>query len=318
MDILWSLLICLAALLALVLLISFVCFYIAFYVPGRGKNKEEPVIPLGKEFDPYRAQMQAWAEETAALPYRELSLRSFDGLTLWAKFYEFSPGAPIELMFHGYRGTAQRDFCGGVQRAFSLGHSALIVDQRGAGKSGGRVLSFGVKESNDCLGWARLAAKEFGSQTKLILTGISMGAATVLMAAGKELPENVIGILADCGYTSAREIIQSVMKTLKLPVGLLYPFVRLGAQIYGGFCLEDTPPIEVMKRCKLPVLFVHGEADHFVPCRMSRENFEACCAVKRLLTVPGAGHGMSYLLEPVGYQNALREFFGDTPQQKRL
>jgi pimeloyl-ACP methyl ester carboxylesterase len=136
----------------------------------------------------------------------------------------------MELMFHGYRGNAERDLCGGVQRAFSLGHNVLIVDQRGSCHSDGRIISFGVNEHRDCLAWLDLVIREFGPDVQVILTGISMGATTVLLAAGTELPKNVIGVLADCGYTSAHEIIQVVAKLIKLPPKLSYPFVRLAAR----------------------------------------------------------------------------------------
>ena len=242
------------------------------------------------------------------MPSEEFSINSFDGLRLYAKYYEFAPGAPIEIMFHGYRGSAERDLCGGVQRCFALGRSALIVDQRGSGKSEGRIISFGINESRDCHSWVNFAIEHFGQDVKLILTGISMGAATVMVAAGKELPKNVVGVLADCGYTSPKEIIKLVIRKLKLPPNLLYPFVKLGARLYGGFDLESASPIEAMKNCSVPIIFCHGEADNFVPCDMSRANFSACAAKKELLTIPDAGHGLAYLVDGKGYLSALAAF----------
>ena len=138
-----------------------------------------------------------------------------------------------------------------------------------------------------------------------------MGASTVLMAGGCDLPPNVIGILADCGFTSARAIIRDIMGRLHLPAGLLYPLIRLGARIFGGFRLEETSAIEMVKRCRVPVIFFHGEDDDFVPCYMSRENYEACPSRKKLVTVPNAGHGLSYPVDREGYFSALREFFGE-------
>ena len=148
----------------------------------------------------------------------------------------------------------------------------------------------------------------FGDDVQIILTGISMGAATVMMAAGNPLPANVKGVRADCGYTSAKDIIQKVIRDMKLPASLLYPFVKLGARLYGGFNLEETPPIDVMKTCRLPVIFFHGDDDAYVPCEMSRLNFEACNAEKKLVIVPNAGHGLSYMLDGEGYIEALQEF----------
>ena len=261
----------------LVMLISYICFRMAFYSPRKvKKNSNEFDIPPGKIYEPFRETMVNWIKEVRDMPYEDMFIKSFDGLSLHAKYYEYAPGAEIELMFHGYRGTAERDLCGGVQRCFALGRSALVVDQRASGKSDGEVISFGVNESKDCLAWVEHCVKHFGPDVRIILTGISMGGATVLMAGGKELPPNVVGILADCGYSSAKAIICEVIRGMKLPAFLVYPFVKLGAKLFGHFNLEETPPIEAVKKCKVPVIFFHGENDDFVPCSMSRENYEAC------------------------------------------
>ena len=293
---------------AAVLLISFVCFYMAFFVPKQKESDEEYPIPPGEVYEPHRDTMVAWMKEVRALPFESVSITSFDGLKLCGKYYEYAPGAPIELMFHGYRGAAERDLCGGVQRSFALGRSALIVDQRASGNSEGRVITFGVYESRDCVSWVEFMLRRFGPDVRIVLTGISMGAATVVMAAGKPLPPNVVGVLADCGYTSARDIIKKVICDMNLPASLLYPLVRLGGKLYGGFDVEETSPIEALKTCKLPVIFFHGDDDAYVPCEMSRLNYEACASEKQLVIVPGAGHGLSYMLDGEGYIKALQAF----------
>jgi fermentation-respiration switch protein FrsA (DUF1100 family) len=213
-------------------------------------------------------------------------------------------------MFHGYRGNAQRDLPGGVQRCFACRRSALVVDQRCAGRSGGKTITFGIKERRDCLSWVDFAVKHFGPDVKLILTGISMGAATVLMAAGEELPANVIGILADCGYSTPKAIMQVVIGKMGLPPKLCWPFVRWGARIYGGFDPEECSPMDAMARCQKPVIFFHGESDDFVPCYMSREVYGACPSRKAIYTVPGADHGLSFPVDMAGYVEKLLEFFG--------
>ncbi len=300
----------LLCLVAVVLAISYICFRMAFYVKKKAViGPNDFPIPEGEIYEPHRAQMVAWMKEVRALPHRECWITSHDGLKLYGKYYECAPGAALELMFHGYRGNAERDLCGGVQRAFSLGHNALIVDQRGSCHSGGNIISFGVNEHQDCLRWLDFAIREFGPDVRVILTGISMGASTVLLAAGTELPKNVIGVLADCGYTSAREIIQEVIRMMKLPPKLSYPFVRLGARIFGHFDLEAANATKAIENCKVPVIFYHGERDHFVPCYMSKKNYDACPSRKRLVTTPGAGHGLCYLIDPEGYLQAAREFF---------
>ena len=295
-----------------VLTISYLCFRIGFYVPPR-KPADPSVIPIpeGEIYEVFRSDMERWVREVRAMPCEEVSVLSFDGLTLWGKYYEYAPDAPIELMFHGYRGSAERDLCGGVQRCFRAGRSALIVDQRCSGKSGGNVITFGIREHRDCLMWVDFMLRRFGPEVKIILTGISMGAATVVMASGHPLPENVIGILADCGYTSPKDIIKTVIRDqMGLPANLCYPFAKLGAKLWGGFDLEESSPVEMTRRCTVPTIFFHGETDDYVPCSMSRITYEACGARKALVTIPGAGHGLSYPVAPETYLAALREFFG--------
>ena len=253
--------------------------------------------------------MIKWMKEAAAMQPKEVSITSFDGITLYGKYYEYSKDAPIELMFHGYRGSAERDLCGGVQRCFTLGRSCLIVDQRTAGKSGGRVITFGVKESRDCLKWIDYIIENINRDAKIIITGISMGAATVTIAAGEKLPPNVIAALADCGYTSAKDIIKKVVRQLHLPADIIYPFIKLGARIYGGFDLEKYSPIEAMKNCTVPIIFIHGTTDDYVPYEMSVKNFDACThSIKKMVSVENAGHGLAYLVDTEGYFNAIRDF----------
>lgn len=296
-------------LLALVLLAAYICFYLAFYAPrGKEKMTEEYPIPPGEIYEKYRDVMVAWMKEVRNLPHEEFSVTSYDGLRLCGKYYECMPGAPIELMFHGYRGSAERDLCGGVQRCFALGRNVLVVDQRTSGKSQGNVITFGIKESRDCLTWVDFILAHFGCDTKIILTGISMGASTVMLAAGHVLPENVVCILADCGYSSAKDIIKKVIWQMKLPADLLYPLVRLGALLYGSFDPNDASCPRALKKCRKPVIFIHGENDTFVPCEMSRENYAACTSDKVLFTVPDAGHGLAYLVDSEGYLRTIKEF----------
>jgi dipeptidyl aminopeptidase/acylaminoacyl peptidase len=282
-----------------------------FYSPDRDLTKETDVIPEGAIYEKFRDVMEQWANETKALEKQEFSITSFDGLTLYGNFYEYQNGAPIEIMFHGYRGSALRDLSGGVQRCFKLKRSALIVDQRAAEKSDGNVISFGVNEHKDCLKWIDFAINHFGSDVKLILTGISMGASTVMMAAGHNLPQNVIGVLADCGYSNQKHIIQKEIERRKLPKEASYFFVKAGAKIFGHFDLEEITPEAALKKCTVPVIFFHGENDQFVPCEMSRICYDACNSKKMLITIENAGHGLSYPVAPEKYVAALKEFFGE-------
>ena len=307
----WILLGILFLLTAATVLIAYLCFRMAFHAPRRKEADSELIeIPEGEIYEPFRPQMERWTREVRAMPRAHFTIRSFDGLELHGDFFEYAPGAPMEIMFHGYRGSAERDLSGGVQRCFLLKRSVLLVDQRCSRRSQGDVITFGIKEHRDCLSWVEFAVNHFGPDVKIILTGISMGAATVCMTADKGLPHNVLGILADCGYSSPKAIICKVIRDMHLPPCLAYPFVKLGARLFGHFDLEETSPEEALKHAAVPVIFYHGESDAFVPCDMSRRNYGVCASRKALVTVPGAGHGLSYPVEPERYLETLKAFFG--------
>lgn len=309
MEWLWWCLSGAAVIILIILAVAFYCFRRVFYSPKRIPPKEDEYpIPDGEIYDKYRDKMVGWIKSIRNMPHEDVSITSFDGLTLRGRYYECQKGAPVELQFHGYRGCAERDMCGGVERCFALGRNVILIDQRGSGYSDGSVITFGIKERKDCLEWVNFAVGKFGKDVKIILTGISMGAATVVMASGEELPENVVCVLADCGYSSAKEILLKVISEMGLPARLTYPFVKLGARLYGGFDLEETSPAEAVKKCKVPLIMFHGDADAFVPCEMSKKVFDACpVKQKRLVTVPNAGHGLAFPSDEEGYLKAMRE-----------
>ncbi len=245
--------------------------------------------------------------ELEGAPYEEMRIRSEDGIELAARYYHVQDGAPIEIQLHGYRSSYQ-DFCGGFRLAREMGHNVLLVHQRAHGESGGRVITFGIRERRDCRLWARYMAEKYPG-TPIFLCGVSMGAATVLMATELDLPSAVRGVIADCPYSSPEAIIRKVSgEDLHLPPALTMPLVRLSAMVFGGFRLSEASACEALSKATLPVLLIHGEDDGFVPCAMSRELETACASSVTLLTVPGADHGISYMIDTPGYGRAVREF----------
>jgi len=287
---------------------SYICYRLAFAVPKR-KETELFIMPDSGQYAPYKAKTFQMFSHARSIPYEEVWIQSFDGVKLFGKYYETSPGAPVQIMFHGYRSVAEIDFCGGMPFALGEGYNVLLVDQRAHGKSGGKCLTFGIKERYDCASWVNYVSNRFGKDTKIALYGMSMGAATVMMAAGLDLPENVRGVVADCGYTSPADILKKVLGDRHYPVWLVYPLIRLGGRIFGGFDTEKASALEALSHSSVPVLFIHGEGDDFVPCYMSRENYKACTSEnKQLLTFPGAGHALSYFMDEERYLNGVRSF----------
>jgi fermentation-respiration switch protein FrsA (DUF1100 family) len=176
-----------------------------------------------------------------------------------------------------------------------MGMNILLPDQRCHGKSGGRFTTFGVKESKDMLCWIHHHNAQLG-EFPIMLSGLSMGAATVMFMAEEDLPENVRYCIADCGFTSPKEIISKVFRdVIHLPAWPVMWAADLFARLFAGFRLDEKNSLRSLCENRLPFMFVHGLADDFVPCDMTRRSFEACAGEKHLLLVEGAGHGVSYI-----------------------
>ena len=238
----------------------------------------------------------------------ELLVIEANGVTLAARRYcPETPKGRI-IMFHGYRSIAETDFGCAVDYYFSQGYELVLVDQRAHGKSSGSWIGFGVLERYDCLAWIRYLNTEYQS-IPTFLSGISMGCTTVLMALGLQLPANIKGVIADCGFTSPKEIIAHVIKhRLHLPAKLLMPGLSLFSKIFAGYSFNEYSAVDALKENKIPVIFIHGKNDHFVPPEMTLANYEACTAEKELLLVEGAGHGTSYLQDRPGVEKAIGSF----------
>ena len=307
----WQLvvLIVVVALLLVALALTVYCFFHIFYVRNRKPlGADEYEIPEGEVYEARREELVAYAKRARALPREDVSVRSKDGLTLRGYYYHGKDGAPIEILFHGYRGDGERDLSGGIERSFRLGHNVLIVDHRAGGRSDGNVTTFGIKERFDCLCWIEFAIEKFGKDVEIIIGGVSMGASTVMMAAGEPIPKNVLFGVADCGFTSPKEIIQKVITEMRLPAKILYPFVWLSARLFGGFNLEECSPLEAVRRANIPLVFIHGDTDDFVPFEMSERLYAACASPKKFQSIEGAGHGLAYPANKEQYLQALRDF----------
>lgn len=280
-------------------------YRVAFYSPKTMRDYSPKV--KGTQYDPYRPEMRRIFQQLSERPFEQVSITTYDGLTLNGRYYHVRDGAPLDIGFHGYRSSGLRDFSGGSELSFDMGHNLLLVDQRAHGGSQGNTISFGIKERRDLLCWVDYAISRFGSDVKILLYGVSMGASTVLMASEFDLPLNVRGIVADCPYASPMDIILHVGKSMPIPNWLIMPFVMLGARIFGGFDVNETDVCRAVEKAKLPILILHGEADSFVPCSMSDVAGHNPRMVQRH-TFPGAEHGICYLVDTPRYQKLVREF----------
>lgn len=299
-------------LLAVILAAAFQSYRIAFYTAR--KTHVTPDDPLHGLNCPDAADaIQRLARVMQRIPSEDVTICAYDGIPLHARYYHSTDGAPVVIFFHGYRSCALRD-CGGAHAFFhKIGFNLLVVDQRAHGESGGRTITFGIRERLDCMSWTQYTAARFGSDTPVVLYGLSLGAATVLMASDLALPRSVRGIIADSPFASPSAIIEKVCRDLRYPVVICRPLIHIAAFLYGGFRLGSSTAVRAVQHTEIPVLLIHGEDDSFVPCAMSEQIAAACASRVTLATFPGADHGLSYLVDPMRYERTVYEFLNADP-----
>lgn len=249
-----------------------------------------------------------WLKEHGA---QDVYTDSDDGLRLHGLWIPARNAKGTMLLVHGYRSTMLVDFGPAMDYYHKHGMNLLIPEQRCHGMSEGRYITFGVKESADTFCWLKLHNERFG-EVPVILSGLSMGASTVMYLADKELPNNVRGIIADCGFTSPKQILSAVFtRVTHLPAVPSIWFTDLFARVFAGFGLSQEDSRKTLQKNHLPILMVHGLDDDFVPCEMTQQGYDACIGPKQLLLVEGAGHGVSFLVDKERYGKMIEEFLRD-------
>jgi len=239
--------------------------------------------------------------------YREVEITSYDGLKLVGLLYEAPHPKGTIILFHGYRSSPVNDFSIAKDFYKGLGLNVLMPYQRAHGKSEGMYITFGIRERHDVHKWIEFINKTKYSQLPIFLSGLSMGCSTVLMSAGETFPKNVKLIIADCGFTSPYDIFEHIVKTtMKVPFKPVIPFFNFICRRKAGFGVNDYSTVDAVKNCKIPVFFIHGEADDFVPPEMSFKAYKACASEKYLLTVPEATHALSFMMDKDTYKPTLK------------
>lgn len=281
-------------------------------------DREEPqmfqraqgAISGGKSDAAYLAYKKDCTQRLLAQAHETVEITARDGVRLVGHWFPQDNARRVIIAMHGWRSSWTNDFAMISEFWETSGCSVLYAEQRGQGLSGGAYMGFGPIERYDCLNWILWASLRCGADIPVYLAGVSMGAATVLMSTGLELPETVHGIIADCGFTSPMAIWKHVAHDnlhLSFHLGS-----KLANTMYSRTTLENAAgysTLDALPHCTIPILFIHGSGDHFVPVEMTYANYQACAAPKELLIVPGADHAMSYYVDPSACQTAMSRFW---------
>ena len=246
-------------------------------------------------------------------PFETVALTSTDGLKLKAYYLEADiPTTQTVIIAHGYSSRAKYMAAYAKYYHETLNYNVLMPDARGHGASEGDYIGFGWPERKDYLQWIDYIIKRNGDDSRIALHGVSMGASTVLMTSGEKLPNQVKTIIADCGYTSAKDVLSYQLKRMyHLPSFPILQSTSILTKIRAGYSFEEASALKQVKKTKLPILYIHGEKDTFVPVEMVHELYEATPTEKELYLVPEAEHGNAYDMNPGLYEKKISTFLTD-------
>ncbi|MFA7672436.1 MAG: alpha/beta hydrolase [Clostridia bacterium] len=301
-------LICVAALAVIFIILSFIAGNIMFsmvLIPKSDKNMmKKKKIDMSEDVIKFFNDMTSWVNEHCT---RKIEITTFDGLKLKAKLIEQKDSDKWAIVVHGYTsvGDHMQPF---AQKYSEAGYNVLIPDLRGHGESEGRYATMGYYDSVDIIEWVYEILK-MNENAKIVLHGLSMGAATVMVATGEDLTGHVRCAVEDCGYTSVFEEFRSQSSTIaKLPSLPILTAANILANIRIKMDFRKNSALDSVKKSKTPTLFIHGDQDAFVPYRMLDELYSSASCEKDILIVPGAAHGESAAREPQMYWNKVWGF----------
>lgn len=242
--------------------------------------------------------------------FKNVEITSNDGLKLKGYLLTSNDAeGRTAILAHGYSGKGKDMGVYAKLYYERLGFNILLPDARGHGESGGGYIGFGWPERQDYLQWIQYIIDEIGPDTQIVLHGVSMGGATVLMTSGEALPPQVKAIVSDCAYTSVKaQLSYQLRRMYRLPS---FPFVQsasLVTRLKAGYHFSEASALDQVRKARVPILFIHGDDDKFVPFSMMDELYEACGSPKEKLVVQGAGHGLAYDLDKEGYTRVVTAF----------
>ena len=256
-------------------------------------------------------ELKSWKDSLIqAEALKDTFIYAPDGARLHSYYIDApTPTSKTAVIVHGYTDNAIRMMMIGYLYNHNLGYNILLPDLRYSGLSDGDAFQMGWLDRNDVMQWMDVANEIYGDSTQMVVHGISMGGATTMMVSGEELPEYVKCFVDDCGYTS---VWQQFSKELKEDFGLpAFPLLYTSSWMCDwtkGWNFHEASSLEQVKKCSLPMLFIHGDKDDYVPTWMVYDLFEAKPDPKELWVVPGADHATSYKLNKKEYTEKVKQF----------
>lgn len=276
----------------------------------RNNAKVERTMKMaGTDWEQYFPMIEERRLYLMSQPHSDVYTEAEDGLRLHATWFPQGDQKKVVICFHGYTSRGLSDYIGLSGYYLRNGYSMLLVDERAHGDSEGKYIGFGCLDRRDGMKWIRWVLETCGEDVEILLHGTSMGGATVLMMTGLELPGQVRGVIADCPFTSAKEVFTHVLHSMyHLPA---FPMIQIADMVNkrrAGFGLDECNSAREVRKAEVPVLLIHGSADGFVPCSMCEKIYENCASPKQKLIVEGAAHAESYYKDTQAYEGAMNEF----------
>ncbi len=299
----------LAAVFLIVLVFSYVIVSINF---KRVRPKAKPQGNVGKWQD-YAAANRDGRAFIASLPHEKIEIKSFDGLTLRATYLPAEkPSGRVAIAFHGHHSNAMLNMAMFARYYHSRGFDLILPDNRAHGDSDGKYIGFAFWDRFDVRDWAKYAVSRFGKSCRILLHGVSMGSSSVISASAEELPEQVFGIVADCGYSSAWDQFLACWKlhscNFPVPAFPVIHIVNLMTRIFAGYSLKQSSPKEFIKKAKVPFLFIHGDDDDYVPTWMVLKICQNCPTAYTVEIFERAYHAACYPADKRRYESLVDVF----------
>lgn len=289
---------------------SSVYFYRRTMIRNNAKM-ERTMKMAGTDWSLHMPFIQKCKEYQLSQPHEDVWVRSDDNLKLHATWFPQADQKKIVICFHGYTSRGMNDYTGLSSYYLKRDYSMLLVDERAHGESEGKYIGFGCLDRMDALKWIDWVLKTCGTDVQILLHGTSMGGATVLMASGLNLPSQVKGIISDCAFTSPKEVFTHVLHSMMhLPAFPMMQIADIINRKRAGYGLDDCNAAREVQKAAIPILFIHGSSDTFVPCSMCETIYQNCASPKKKLIVEGAAHAESYYKDTKAYENAMNEFLG--------